>query len=83
MDVRRKKLLYKAQHCGMKENDVLLGRFAAANLAAMTDSELASFEALLEESDNDLYDWVIGKKSLPDHIDADLMAAIVGFSRIK
>lgn len=46
----------------------------------MTDRELACFEALLEESDNDLYDWVIGKKSLPDHIDADLMAAIVAFS---
>lgn len=81
MDVRRKKLLYKAQHCGMKENDVLLGQFAAARLDGLTDRELTSFEALLEESDNDLYDWVIGKKNLPDHIDADLMAAIIAFSQ--
>jgi len=67
----------------MKENDVLLGRFAAAKLETMTDGELAGFEALLEESDNDLYDWATGKKSLPDHIDADLMSAIMAFSRNK
>jgi len=67
----------------MKENDVLLGRFAAARLEGLTEQELTSFEALLEESDNDLYDWVTGKKNLPDHVDADLLAAIVAFSRNK
>ncbi|MGH6916010.1 MAG: succinate dehydrogenase assembly factor 2, partial [Geminicoccales bacterium] len=57
-DARRKRLRYRAWHRGTKEMDLLLGRFADAQLAGMTPAQLDAFEALLCESDPDLYDWI-------------------------
>lgn len=80
MDARRKRVIYRCQHCGMKENDVLLGGFAARHAAALDDGELKRLEALLEESDNDLYDWITGKSPVPAAHDHDLMSRIRKFN---
>ena len=80
MDARRKKLLFQSQHCGMKENDILLGRFAEHRLDGFTDSQLDRFEALLEENDIDLFNWIIGKQSVPGRLDHDVMNALIKFA---
>jgi len=80
MDARRKKLLFQSQHCGMKENDILLGQFAATSVRSMPESHLAAFEALLRESDNDIYDWVIGREPIPARHDNDFMASLLAFN---
>jgi antitoxin CptB len=83
MDARRKKLLFRSQHCGMKENDFLLGRFAAAHVASLNDADLAAFEALLFEPDNDIYNWVTAKEPAPAEHDTPLMAALIAFNDPK
>ena len=80
MDARRKKLLYQSQHCGMKENDILLGRFAGQRLASMSDEELPLFEAIMNESDLDLYNWITGREPLPEHMKQPVMLAIIDFN---
>ena len=80
MDDRRKRLLYRATHCGMKENDVLLGGFAEARLAALSESEVDTFENLMNHSDNDLYNWVTGKEPTPDIVDSDVLGMIKTFN---
>lgn len=82
MDARRKKLLYQSQHCGMKENDILLGRFAAQRLGSMSDEELGHFEAILNETDIDLYNWITRKEALPERMMQPVMAAIIEFNNI-
>ena len=83
MDSRRKKLLFRTQHCGMKENDFLLGRFAVAHAESLCEEDLAAFEALLMESDNDIYNWVT-MKDAPSEIHATpLLAALIAFNDIK
>ena len=83
MDTRRKKLLFRTQHCGMKENDFLLGRFAAEHAESLSEEDLAAFEALLMESDNDIYNWVT-MKDAPSEIHATpLLAALIAFNDIK
>lgn len=76
---RQRKILYRANHRGMKETDVLLGGFASARLTTLSETELNRFEALLEELDADVMDWVIGKLPLPAHLDADLFQKIMAF----
>ena len=44
---RRRQLLFRAWHRGMREMDLILGRFAE-RIADLTDAELAEFERLLE-----------------------------------
>lgn len=76
MDPRRKRLLYISQHRGMKETDLLLGRFAERHLERLTEDQIARFAAILDESDNDLLDWITGKKPVPADHDNDVMALI-------
>lgn len=80
MDARRKRLIYRATHCGMKENDVLLGRFALAKLADMTDDEADQFENLMNHSDNDLYNWITGREPTPDMVDSPVLRMIKEFN---
>lgn len=80
MDARRKRLIYRATHCGMKENDVLLGRFALARLAELSESETDMFENLMNHSDNDLYNWVTGREPTPAIVDSPLLQMIKEFN---
>lgn len=78
-DVRRKRLLYRAQHRGFKEADLLIGGFAAANLAAMTDADLDAFEALLAHPDHDLYAWIRGEAPPPAEAQGPVLDALRNF----
>jgi antitoxin CptB len=63
----RKRLLYRAMHRGFKEADIVVGRFAAENLAAMSEAEEAEFARLLDVPDQDLYAWIIGREEAPEN----------------
>ncbi len=60
---------------GTKEMDILLIRFAGARLQEMDASALDAYEALLEENDQDLYQWISGQAPAPE-VHAPLVAEI-------
>ena len=80
MDLYRKRLLYKATHRGMKETDTLIGGFAKAQLEDLSDEQLASFDALLDEEDNDLLNWILKGEDVPKWIDSQLLNQIIAFN---
>jgi antitoxin CptB len=55
LDERRKRLLFRCWHRGTREMDLILGRFADASVAELSDTELAQLERLIEVPDPDLY----------------------------
>ena len=55
LDDRRKRLLFRCWHRGTREMDLILGRFADAEISGMRDDELAELERLIEVPDPDLY----------------------------
>lgn len=55
LDERRKRLLFRCWHRGTREMDLILGRFADAAIADLSDTELAQLERLIEVPDPDLY----------------------------
>ena len=59
LDERRRRAAYRASHRGTKEMDWLLGRYAAAQLPTMTDTDLDLFEHLLTLPDPDLQAWLM------------------------
>ncbi len=65
IETRRKRLLYQANYRGFREADLLIGGFAKAHLAGMSEAELDEFEALLKLNDRDLFDWATGKRKAP------------------
>ena len=77
MDEFRKRLLYKASHRGMKEADRLIGNFALARIGALSESQLNSFDLLLDESDSDLLKWIMKIEQVPGRVDSKLITEII------
>lgn len=80
-EARVKRALFRASHRGMQETDLLLGGFAKHHLAHFSDDQLARFEALLEEGDNDLFDWITGRQPVPAAHDDELMKLLQDFNK--
>ncbi len=81
-EIRLKRLTMRSMRRGTKEMDILLARFAAARLDGMDAAALDLYEALLEESDQDLYQWVSGQVPTPDAY-AALVAEIAAASQAQ
>jgi antitoxin CptB len=64
-ELRLKRLRMRSWRRGTKEMDLILGPFADAELAALSEEELARYEALLDENDQDLYRWATGAAPAP------------------
>ena len=79
LDLRRRKLLYHAWHRGMREMDLIMGRFADAVLDGLTEAELAEFEQLIEVPDRELLAWLIGEAAAPERYDTPLLRRLRAF----
>jgi antitoxin CptB len=79
LDNRRKRLLFRCWHRGTREMDLILGRFADAEIAGLTDDELANLETLIELPDPDLYAALTGSIALPAEHSGTLFERIKAF----
>lgn len=79
LDVRRKRAIYRANYRGFKEADLMIGGFAKVHGPTFTAEELRAFEALIEESDHNIYDWVTDVKPVPAQHDTPLFARMQAF----
>jgi antitoxin CptB len=70
--VRRKRLLYQSRYRGRLESDLLFGTFAARHLPWLSALQLDRYEALLAESDHDLFAWISGQQPVPERHDHDV-----------
>jgi succinate dehydrogenase flavin-adding protein (antitoxin of CptAB toxin-antitoxin module) len=79
LDVRCKRLLFRCWHRGTQEGDLILGRFAEAHLAGFDVAQLDQFEALLDCTDADLFDWIVVGNAPPKDHDRDVMNLLRDF----
>lgn len=79
LDPRRRRLLFRAWHRGIREMDLILGQFADTELAGLDGADLDEFEAILGEDDNDLFKWICGQADRPPHLRTTLFRRIVAF----
>lgn len=52
---------------GMREMDILLGDFLETHYAGLPPDLQDTFVALLEEIDQDILDWVMQRRDVPEH----------------
>jgi antitoxin CptB len=79
LDPRRKKMIFRAWHRGMREMDLIMGRFAEQRIDAMSDAELDTFELLIEAPDRDLLAWITGREPTPANYDTEVFRALKAF----
>ena len=76
---RLKRLRFRAWRRGFREADLILGPFADSHGPSLTQTQLDTFERLLEQPDPDLYAWIVGQADAPDEFDTDVLALIRAF----
>jgi antitoxin CptB len=79
LDGRRKRLLFRCRHRGIREMDLVLGRFADAHLAALTDAELGELERWLEIPDQQMFAFVNGTEPAPPDVDTPFFKRLRAF----
>ena len=65
VDIMRKRLHMRSIRRGIKEMDLILSAFSQAHLAEMDQDDLALYDQLLSENDQDLYQWISGQSEEP------------------
>jgi antitoxin CptB len=79
LDERRKKLLFRAWRRGVRETDLIVGRFADAYIEKLDAPALDDFERLIEVPNSDLYAWVCGDTDIPQNYDTAVLRQLKDF----
>ncbi len=79
LDARRRRLLFRCWHRGIREMDLVLGRFADAQLTSLNDAELGELEAWLDIPDQQMFAWVNGAEPTPAELETALFRRLRQF----
>jgi len=75
-DVKIKRLHMRSIRRGIKEMDLILTDYATRHMPQLSDAELDTYDALLAESDHDIYGWITHQAPVPERY-APIMAVIM------
>ncbi|HRK43289.1 MAG TPA: succinate dehydrogenase assembly factor 2 [Gemmobacter sp.] len=81
-EARLKRMRMRSWRRGTKEMDLVLGPFADARLAGLSEADLRTYDTILNENDQDLLPWVLGQRPAPADL-APLLAEIADFARAR
>ena len=81
LDERRRRLLFRAWHRGMREVDLITGPFADAHLRTLTEAEVDEFERLMDVPEPELLAWVMGQGPTPAEFDQPVFRRMRDFKR--
>ncbi len=79
LDERRRRILFRAWHRGTREMDLLMGRFADAELKGLPDADLDDLELLMEAPDRDVFSWLTGEIDVPGNYDTSVFRRVRAF----
>ena len=79
LDERRRRLLFRAWRRGVREMDLIIGRFADAHIEYFDTAGLDDFERLIEAPNAALYAWVTDAETVPADYDTTVLAKLKAF----
>lgn len=77
---RRKQIIYRSNHRGIKEMDIIIGGYANAFVMDMPVDVLDEFEKIISELDRDLLTWFVGEVEAPKNIKSPLFDRILKYT---
>ena len=81
LDPRRRKILFRCWHRGIREMDIIMGEFADRHIDTLDDDQLDTLERILAVDDRDLIRWVTSEIEPPKEFDTPLFRAICAYER--
>lgn len=79
LDVRRRRLVFRAWHRGIREMDLIFGRYVDSHIAGMNAKTISELEYIMSFDDRDLLAWVTGEISPPSEVDSPLFRDVVNY----
>ncbi|WP_375636115.1 MULTISPECIES: succinate dehydrogenase assembly factor 2 [unclassified Bartonella] len=79
LDVRRRRLIFRAWHRGIREMDLIFGHYVDAHIAEMNDKTLSELEYIMSFDDRDLLTWITGEVLPPSEVDSPLFRDIANY----
>ncbi len=80
IETRRKRLLWRATHRGIKEMDLILGGFVVSNLAAFSPAEISDLERIMDIPDQEMLAWATKQGDVPlEHV-SPLLTRILAYT---
>jgi antitoxin CptB len=79
LEIRRRRAAWRSSHRGTKELDLLIGGYAMAKLAGMSEEDLSRFETFLAVNDPQLQEWLLAPQGNAEPEFADLVASVRQF----
>ena len=77
---RRKRLLWRATHRGIKEMDLILGGFVARNLDSFSEPEIADLERIMDIPDQEMLAWATKQSEIPAEHASPLLTRILAYT---
>ena len=75
---RRKRLLWRANHRGIKEMDLILGGYVTRNLETLSGTDLNELEIIMDMPDQDMLAWATKQETVPAGQASPLLLKILG-----
>jgi antitoxin CptB len=79
-EARRRRLLFRATHRGMFENDLMIGGFVRAHILSLTEADIDALEAVMAMPDTDLADWLTGRVPIPAEEETPMLRRMRDFT---
>ena len=79
LDDRRRRILYRCWHRGIREMDLVLGQFAEENISFLTSEQLDELELIMAEEDQDLVRMVTGADPVPERLQSPLFSKVMTY----
>ncbi|MBM3563230.1 MAG: succinate dehydrogenase assembly factor 2 [Alphaproteobacteria bacterium] len=79
--MRRRRIRVRAWRRGLREMDILMGRFVDARVEALPAEALDELESLLDLPDEAVFRWLSGAEPAPAEHDSPLLRQIIAFHR--
>jgi len=73
LENRKRRLLFRAWHRGIKELDLIFGNFVDANVKSFNDDDCSWFERLFEEQDHEILKWITEGTDVPERFQCSMM----------
>ncbi|MDI2090478.1 succinate dehydrogenase assembly factor 2 [Commensalibacter oyaizuii] len=81
LEIRKRRILYQANHRGTFEADLLIGSFAKYYIDHMNEQDLDELERIMTFEDADLTLWLTGFKSIPADVNSPMVQQMVQFAK--
>jgi len=80
LDPRRRRVLFRSWHRGIREMDLIMGRFSDAHIADLSEHELDDYETLMDLRDQEILSWIDGTAQVPAAYDTPLFRKLRDFN---